>query len=325
MDLLQAEAVLGVIEADDDVRLRAALSQLAGGISGRIAELHEQLLLDLADLEAGLDFVEEDIDFINRSEFALRLETACGMLTSLIEQADGRMESRARMRVVLAGPPNAGKSTLFNALIGSAAALVSPLPGTTRDYLSAEVCWGGRAIELVDTAGCAEGDGDLMQSAHALRDRELQEADVILWCTPADAPGMDRAAGDILSRLRAGPLVIPIVTKSDLASCTEGAVLRVSAHTGAGFDALRAAVLDRLERATPAQELIGSSAARCRDSLLQARSALESARQLAVSGSGDELIAAEVRAALEQTGHIAGRVYTDDILDRIFSRFCIGK
>ncbi len=325
IDLLQAEAVLGVIDASDDVRLRAALSQLAGGISGRIADLHERLLLDLADLEAGLDFVEEDIEFIDRGALAANLCRGADIVSELLSQATERMQSRARVRVVLAGPPNAGKSTLFNALAGSAAALVSPIAGTTRDYLSADLCWEGRSIELLDTAGCTDGDGELMQSAHLLRERELRDADVVLWCIPADAPGTDATVHRVRSGPTAHPFVLPVITKSDLAIGLRDAGLRICARTGEGLEALCRAVIDGIDDASAPQELIGTSAARCRDSLRDALTALESAYRLCVQGAGEELIAAELRSALEHTGRIAGRVYTDDILDRIFSRFCIGK
>jgi tRNA modification GTPase len=326
VDLLQAEAVLGVIDATDDAQLRAALAQLAGGLSGRIARLHERLLLDLADLEAGLDFVEEDIEFIDRAKFACRLENAQVELQRLLSQAEDRMESRPRLRVVLAGLPNAGKSTLFNALAGSERALVSALPGTTRDYLSARVTWDGHDVELVDTAGSSEGDGELMRSAHALREVVLKEADVILWCAAGDATESVRA--ECMRRqteIAPGTVVLRVGTKTELGAAAGEVDVPVSARTGEGLTVLQRRVLESLQTAARKGEFIGSSSARCRESLRQALGSIEAAHHLAARGAGDELIAAELRTALEHTGQIAGRVYTDDILDRIFSRFCIGK
>ena len=165
IDLLQAEAVLGVIDAPDEDHLKASLRQLAGGISGAIDALQEQLLLDLADLEAGLDFVEEDLEFVDRARFQDRLTAAESILERLRQQAAHRMHAAPTLRVVLAGLPNAGKSSLFNALLNRDSALVSTQPGTTRDYLTGRVSWDGRDIELVDTPGYETGSDDLMRSA----------------------------------------------------------------------------------------------------------------------------------------------------------------
>ncbi|MEX0700720.1 MAG: GTPase, partial [Planctomycetales bacterium] len=153
IDLVQAEAVLGVIDAHDHRELETALGQLAGGLSGKIADVRRDLIDLLADLEAGLDFVDEDIEFVARHELAERVDRARGTVERLLDQASERMRTAGTRCVVLAGLPNAGKSTLFNALAGREAALVSPIRGTTRDWLSAELDWQGLAIELIDTAG----------------------------------------------------------------------------------------------------------------------------------------------------------------------------
>lgn len=329
VDLLQAEAVLGVIDAPDEHTLRMALAQLAGGVSQRLAEVHEQLLLDLADLEAGLDFVEEDIEFVSRGEFGARLHRAVNFLERLLEQATHRMPAQARARVVLAGPPNAGKSTLFNALVGRAAALVSASRGTTRDYLSAAVMWDGQEIELVDTAGIEESGDMVLAAAGDAREKLLATADVVLICLPADASVAEQAQHRALRALTAADRAATLVvsTKADLVDCDAGdADVSVSARTGAGLDQLMARVVTCVHRREEhAGELLGSTGARCRDSLRQALAAIGEARRLAGNSAGDELIAVELREALDHLGRIVGRVYTDDVLDRIFSRFCIGK
>jgi tRNA modification GTPase len=228
--------------------------------------------------------------------------------------------------VVLAGLPNAGKSTLFNALAGSERALVSPIRGTTRDYLSARVNWDGHEIELIDTAGWGEGDGDVMRSAHALREEVLKQADVILWCAAGDASDAERVECMRRQRgLEPRAAVLRVGTKCELGAAAGEIDVSVSARTGGGMTVLRRRVMESLPTAARRGEFIGSSAARCRDSLRQALASIESAHNLAVQGAGDELIAAELRTVLEHTGQVAGRVYTDDLLDRIFSRFCIGK
>jgi tRNA modification GTPase len=334
LDLAQAEAVLGVIDAADHRELETALRQLAGGLSGRIGTCRSDLLDLLADLEAGLDFVDEDIEFVGRADVVARLEHAQERIDGLLAQADGRMQSRGRRRVVLAGLPNAGKSTLFNALAGREAALVSEVRGTTRDYLAAELDWDGTAIELIDTAGWEHGGENIMQAAQALRREQLEQADLIVWCRAADLEDDGRALderllGELLAHQGHGVLIAE--TKGDLRKAAghagrETGAVRVAAPQRFGLEELRAAAGARLsDRQAGGSELLGSTAARCRDSLESSSNALHRAREAATAGEGDEVLAIEIREVLEHLGRIVGAVYTDDVLDRIFGRFCIGK
>jgi tRNA modification GTPase len=235
--------------------------------------------------------------------------------------------------VVLVGLPNAGKSSLFNVLAGREAALVSERRGTTRDYLTAELDWHGAAVELVDTAGWEPGGAGLMQQAHALRVGQLEGADLVLFCTPADADQAEPAAE---ARFReelddAGQSLLTVLTKCDLiedgpAVADGGPALCVSARARTGLRELIDAAAARLtESHAGERQLVGMTAARSRESLAAASSALDVAADTAQTGAGHELVALEVRSALDHLGRILGAVYTDDILDRIFSRFCIGK
>ncbi len=338
IDLMQAEAVLGVIDATDQQQLHLALDQLGGGLSRRIAALHEELLLHLADLEAGLDFVEEDIEFIARDELIRRIRGGLVFLNDLLEQAASRLQSTGRLKVVLAGLPNAGKSTLLNALCGGEAAIVSSASGTTRDYLSVPVEWSGLGIDLIDTAGWDRAGADdprlsIERAADELRHDQWQRADLILWCSPADivgATGCDEAAA-LDARLREecarnGKSVLHLTTKADLSDArSQQTDVPVSATTGRGIDKVKALVVSHFDCSAGDDGILGTTAARCRDSLRGAADALERARAAAAARAGDELVAIELRDALDHLGQIIGRVYTDDILDRIFSRFCIGK
>ena len=334
LDLLQAEAVLGVIDAESEKELQTALAQLAGGVSGRLTELRRDLLELLADLEAGLDFVDEDIEFVSRTNVIERLETAYEFVSRLVQQTSDRMQSRTRRRVVLAGLPNAGKSTLFNHLVGSDAALVSPEQGTTRDFLTTIVRWQDLSFDLIDTAGWEHGTRGIAAAAQQLRSEQFQQADLILWCRSSTLTPDERNVDDALFReiAQSHTEVLQVITKADLTDRHHDHSIRttrlaISAIDGIGISALRERMREMLvsESSTSGQWL-GMTAARCRDTLeavLESlAAALNSARQPHV---GDELIAVDLRQALDDLGTILGVIYTDDILDRIFSKFCIGK
>lgn len=355
LDLVRAEAVLGVIDAADHRELDLALRQLAGGLSGRLADVRADLLSLLADLEAGLDFVEEDIEFVARPDIVRRIAAAADVLEDLLADASGRLRDASRPRVVLAGLPNAGKSTLLNALAGVAKALVSPIAGTTRDWLVAEATLGGAAVELIDTAGWETPFDDLSTAMQSLRAEQFVRADLILWCLPADAPP-EVLAEDERLRSEISPLrerVLLVRTKSDLPSAQKVALqgatgglsasavagstppiadksrltpFAISAATGEGLDALTSRIAAELAAdRTGGRQMIGSTAARGRQSLAAARDALTRALTAAETDFGDEILAAELRSALDALAAVLGVVYTDDVLDVIFSRFCIGK
>jgi len=332
IDLTQAEAVLGVIDAGNANELETALDQLAGGISGPIAELHETLLLHLADLEAGLDFVEEDIEFVDRSELQRRLQNALEMVNSLLLQSQQRMTSSARPRVVLAGLPNAGKSTLFNHFTGDESALVSEVAGTTRDYLQASISINGIDIELIDTAGWETARDGIEQLASELRSEQYDRSQLVVWCSSTDFDEADiNENGTRLDQLRSSSRsILEVVTKADLleeSSPSDAIVstIHISATNGVGIEQLREAIVQHLSNDAHTGDLIGTTAARCRESLENARVAILQSLTMVQQHAGDELIAMELRDILDHLGRIVGKVYTDDILDRIFSRFCIGK
>ena len=325
IDLTQAEAVLGVIDAQTDAELRTALEQLAGGLSSSIVRLRGDLLDLLADLEAGLDFADEAIEFVSHGALVGRLGLARDSVGSLLEQAGNRMRPAPRARVVLAGPPNAGKSTLFNRLLGSRAALVSEVAGTTRDYLEAEIVLQGVAVTLIDTAGLEGTATGIGREAQTHRRRQTDVADLVIWCDPVDQAPLEPPVDSVPA---ASDRVLRVVTKGDLADSAAASqdLPAVSALTGAGLPQLVSTIASRLSRpASGARQLVGTTAARSRESLIEARAALDRALAIARHEEDQELLAIEVRAALHELGKIAGAVYTDDLLDRIFSRFCIGK
>ena len=322
IDLVQAEAVLGVIDASGETELKTALSQLAGGLSGGLAELRHDLLDLLADLEAGLDFADEPIEFVAHEELTRRLHDAVATLAPLREQLSDRTRRDAGWRVVLTGPPNAGKSTLFNALTGQEAALVSPQRGTTRDWLGAELDLAGLPVTLIDTAGTEAAETGIEQAAQARRLEQLAQADLVLDCRPADEPD-DRHGCPAANWLW-------IVTKADLSAHNDAhqdqTRLRISVHHSGLIARLKQAIGERLATQVGSRrQFVGSTSARVRGSLEAAAECLQRACQIAARERDEDLLALEIREALGELGRITGAVYTDDILDRIFSRFCIGK
>ncbi len=317
LDLTRAEAVQAVVESGDEDELKRALTQLAGGLARPLEGLREDLLNLLADVEAALDFADEDISFVGRDDLLHRLTRGLAQLTTASRQLDARGVGDRPFRVVLAGLPNAGKSSLFNALGG--AALVSPQPGTTRDYLVQRLDLGGAAVELVDTPGWRPGTDAIEEQAQALGREQAGEADLLLLCLPADEPPRPEDA-ETLRQER--PPVLGIVTKSDLGN-PHPALPAVSAVTGEGLEALREALAERVRsRPRPA---LASSLGRCRGHVEACLACLRRAHSAVLFDEPAELLALELRGALEQLGEMVGAVYTDDLLDRIFSRFCIGK
>ncbi|MDA0832248.1 MAG: 50S ribosome-binding GTPase [Planctomycetota bacterium] len=333
IDLVQAEAVLGVIDASSQNELCVALDQLGGGISGRFSHIRQQLLELLADLEAGLDFVDEDIEFVTRPEVQRRLTESRDELLDIERQAHNRMQSVGRPRVALAGLPNAGKSTLFNALVGTQSAIVSDEAGTTRDYLSQLITWNNSTWELIDTAGWEPVNEGIEGLAQQLRTDQWQRADLIILCEAKDHPSTDTATDrQLIDHILAfGPPVMRIRTKADLmmnrnTDTAHTSVLEVSARLGDGLDALNHAIAEKLTGNGASESFwLGSTAARCHDSLAAALDAIGHAIDATNANWGDEIVTGELRQALNHIGRIVGAVYTDDVLDQVFSRFCIGK
>ena len=326
LDLTQAEAVLAVIDANHERLLAPALKQLAGGLSGPLHQLREELLDLLADLEAGLDFVdEEDVRFIAPTELIDRIASAQRVVAEAESQTRSRDTKRTVPRVAIVGPPNVGKSRLFNALVSRfgdeqhAGALVADQPGVTRDHLVAGVTLAGVPCELVDTAGV--GIENAVDSIDRVaRDRvgeSREQADLLLDCRPANDLNFEEPSE--------GSLRVATMADVAMSKPMPSDALATSAATGEGLSDLAEAIAIRLGNATRATDAVADTAARCAASLASARESLARAEGLANQAGGEELVSFELREALDSLGRVVGAVVTDDILDQVFGKFCIGK
>jgi tRNA modification GTPase len=327
IDLTQAEAVLGVIDARSRRQLDSALLQLAGGLGLPLNHLRGSLLDLLADLEAGLDFVGEDIHFITFGELDARLAEAVEQIRALESQMASRMETGDRFRIALVGWPNVGKSSLWNALVGQPAAIVADSAGTTRDYLTQRVTIGGLDCLLIDTAGiapaAAHGIDVLAQQTTA---EQTQQADLQLWCIDATRLLSDGEKKALSAAAADRRLLVLTKTDQQIATDLPADAVPTSSRTGAGLDQLKQRIFELLAiQADSESGVVTSTALRCHESLRRAADSLAEAREQLASGVGEEIVAAQIRFALDELGQVVGAVYTEDILDRVFSRFCLGK
>ena len=337
LDLTQAEAVLAVIDAKNRKQLEVAIDQLAGGVGTRLNETRNELVAALAELEAGLDFVEEDIEFISNDAMIAKLESAQNSIERLLSQLSERDTKNDRFRVSLFGLPNAGKSSLFNCLAGQDLAIVSDVQGTTTDRVSAITEIAGQSIELVDTAGLETvSDGDSIESASQVhRKLETKQSDMAILCISAadDFAAINKQLKQ-LDEIECDSVEI-VLTQIDRIEAKQLDSLKnhigvsltaTSATNRSGVESLRQQIGQAvLDSHTSESAIIGSTMLRTGQSLNEAQSAIESALVAANSGIGEEVVASEVRSALDCIGLIVGTIYTDDILDVVFGKFCIGK
>ena len=336
LDLAQAEAVADLIHAESRLGHRAAVSALRGRVSEAVGAVREALVQTAALVELELDFGEEDVAFADRTQLRDLLDTADRELADLIGTARLGTLARDGVRVVLGGRPNAGKSTLLNALVGDDRAIVSPTPGTTRDAVEAEAEIGGLRVRFVDTAGLRE-TADAIEAEGTRRARAaIDRADVLLYVVDATV-GLDAEERTFLADLaerQPEVAVLVVANKTDLLAAPlgpEAGPLALSAQAAladdARLDALRAALLDAV-RAGGLDAAEGGLVAvneRHRAHLEAAREAIGRARTSLDAGDGGDTLALDLRDALHQLGLVTGAVTTEHVLDAVFSQFCIGK
>lgn len=331
MDLSQAEAVMDLIHAHSERALAAANQQLRGALGRRLNALVEELLAALARIEAYIDFPEEDLPVEDRQDVLRRISSISLGTNALIATARYGVLLRDGIRTVIVGAPNAGKSSLLNRLVGAERALVSPEPGTTRDFIEEWIAVGPHSLRLIDTAGLNPSPTPLESLGMRKTLERAQEADLFLLVLDGTVDSPPALPAELLERLRHGPTVV-LVNKSDLAAGSSptllipGApVLSISAQTGAGLDALQAAIIAAAERFRPdAPDLVAVSA-RHAQALQQARDCLADAEAKLRQNGPIELVASDLRGVMAAFGEITGRIDHEQVLDALFATFCIGK
>lgn len=339
IDLTRAEAVIELIEAQTGAGARLAAAGLGGALSGEIAAIREAVVELLARLEVAIDFPEDDVDIFDREEAARTLrERVLEPVEGLIAGADQGRLFREGARLVIAGLPNAGKSSLLNALLQEDRALVTPHPGTTRDSIEEAIDLFGIPLRLVDTAGIRDSGDDPVEALGVARAREMIEtADGVLYLVDAQA-GFTAADRDLLEHI-ACPRQILALNKRDLIRPEREAALReklaetgrpvaaISARTGDGLDELRREIARLV---APEREQLADTARvapnrRHRALLVQTRAACEACLESLAAKAPLDLLAVDAQSILAPLADIDGTDSPDEVLDAVFSRFCIGK
>lgn len=329
LDLAQAEAVADVIDAGSERAARAAMASLQGEFSRQVHALAEDILQLRLLVEATLDFPEEEIEFLQQSDALGRLKHCRQQLQILLQQSRKSVRAASGFRIVIAGRPNVGKSSLLNALSGEDRAIVTPIAGTTRDSIHQDLELNGIRLTLIDTAGLRNSDDPVEQIGMQRALKEIETADLLLVL--ADASLSSLVLPDSLQTLQYGGPQLLVLNKSDLVSSAGMAwsapadAVLVSAQTGQGLATLQQRIFDVLQ-CDPHGDLPFLARERHVQALITGQLHLVQADEHAQhADSRLDLFAEELRLAHDALGEITGRVLPDDLLGFIFSRFCIGK
>jgi tRNA modification GTPase len=351
IDLAQAEAVADIIRAKTDLTLKVAMNQLRGAMSKAVNRLRDQIIDVLAEVEARIDFPEEDLDFLDLTALYKRTQAVLTQLEELLRTAEDGKILREGLNLVIVGKPNVGKSSLLNALLQEDRAIVTEIPGTTRDTIEEYANIRGIPLKLIDTAGIRE-TSDIIEHAGVKRSREwLERSDLALVMLDASEP-LTEDDGKLLELTKNKKAII-ILNKIDLPEVLDIAqveklmpdispfspplvggagggkgrpIVKTSMLTGQGLEELKTKILNAVIHGTeisPDSAII--TTVRHRDALRKARIDIEHALLSLDMAMPMELVAVDLRGALDNLGLIVGTTTTEDILDRIFSQFCIGK
>jgi len=329
LDLSQAEAVADLIASQSAAQHKLALHQLRGGFGQRIEALRQQLIDFSALIELELDFSEEDVQFAQRIELTALLDNLVDLCTELIDSFRYGNAIKQGIPVAILGAPNSGKSTLLNALLQEDRAIVSEVPGTTRDTVEEMLSIEGVLFRIIDTAGLRKTT-DIVEKLGIERSyKKASESAIVILLGDGSmvSEGALRTEAIMLSeRLNNGAEVVPMMSKSDIheTSMSKG-TLSISARTGDGLDQLKQVLLAHVRSMLNGPGDVVVTNARHVDALTKARSAMEDAKVAIDNGLSGELLAIDLRRAQQHLGEITGQITSDDLLGSIFGKFCIGK
>lgn len=327
LDLAQAEAVQALISAKNNLALKAAEQQLEGKLSKLVKRFQNDLVDIAAILEAWVDFPEEDLEFASMEEILEKLRTILQEMQNLKKTFQhGQMLSRG-ISLCLAGRPNAGKSSLMNALLGNDRAIVTPIPGTTRDMLQEDFTIGSLHFRLTDTAGLRETEEIIEQEGIRRSKKAMAEADLVLFVVDS-SQGLHKEDKELLSALNPDQAII-VWNKCDLPHqdpSEQMPMVKLSSLTGAGIEDLKAAIEKLLwKTGLPDKQEILLTNSRHYEAIIRSIRALETLIHGLESDVSPEFLSLDMRHALQELGTIIGSDITEDILSAIFSKFCVGK
>ena len=325
LDLAQAEAVGDLIMAESAAAHRTALHQLKGGLSSEIQELRQQLIDFAALIELELDFGEEDVEFADRpklNQLVIEIKTH---ISKLLQSFSTGQAIRNGIPVVIVGPPNAGKSTLLNALLEEEKAIVSPIAGTTRDVIEDTLILDGIQFRFVDTAGMRQTNDEIENIGIARTRSQLEKASFALLLQAPDSSATEVADIENEIEKKAVPF-LKILTKEDVKKQTSDTGFSLSATTGTGVEELKREIVRRAVDQTMLQtETALVTNLRHYEALKLTQTALDQVEAALKTGISGDLLATDIREALFHLGTITGEITVEDVLGSIFSRFCIGK
>jgi tRNA modification GTPase len=334
LDLTQAEAVMDLIKARTDQAGMVAMSQLKGVLSERINHLREDLINFMLDLEVRIDFCEDDVSPLDENYKENKISDVLKSISRILADFEKGKIYRDGIRACIIGPPNAGKSTLLNTLTGEDRAIVTPIPGTTRDRIEETINLRGIPVVIIDTAGLRESD-DPVESIGIQKTKEAYEnADLILLVI--DASSDEKFDISEITRTTGKQKILVVLNKIDIDNRFSGEAsgeffeglnyVEVSLKEGTNIDNLEKSIIDMISQgnlAPPSDIILCNS--RHRDALQRAESHLENARFSVQQGMPDDFITIDLNAALDALGDIVGKVAYEELMDRVFSQFCIGK
>jgi tRNA modification GTPase len=334
IDLTQAEAVAEVIKSKTDLSLKVAMDHLKGGLSEKLNNYREKLIELLAQIEVQIDFPEEDIQTQDKESISKEIEKIQNEINILIETYDEGKILKDGLRVVIVGRPNVGKSSLLNAFLREERAIVTPIPGTTRDVISETANFKGVPVRLIDTAGFRVSKDRIEAEGIKRTKLEINKADMILWVIDSSQK-LDKEEFELEKEIKNFKHVV-VLNKMDLAdeAFITGLEKRLKDKTCQKVCALKNQGIEELKESVASNALILDkdmngdvilSSLRHKEALLKAQEGLKRAKISLDQGMSYEFVALDLRVALDSIGEIIGKTVTDDILNKIFSEFCVGK